>query len=147
MAVTVKKVTLWRVETANRPGTLAETLKPLTEAGTNLSVVMGYAFPGHPERAAIEVYPVTGRKAITAARSAGLSASDVPCLLVEGDNRAGLGHAIASRLAEAGINLSFLVAQVVGRRFSAVFGFESAADATQASRLIRAAAVSARRRR
>ncbi|MGH2669630.1 MAG: HepT-like ribonuclease domain-containing protein, partial [bacterium] len=36
--------------------------------------------------------------------AAGLAASEIPCLLVEGDNRPGLGYAIAARLAEAGID-------------------------------------------
>ena len=39
---------------------------------------------------------------------------------------------MARALADAGINLVFLVAQVVGRRYSAVFGFESAVDADRA---------------
>jgi hypothetical protein len=33
----------------------------------------------------------------------------------------------------------FLVAQVIGRRYSAVFGFESAADADRASGLLKKA--------
>jgi hypothetical protein len=43
-------------------------------------------------------------------------------------------------IAEAGINLSFMVAQVAGRRYSAVFGFESEADAARATALIKKAA-------
>jgi hypothetical protein len=35
---------------------------------------------------------------------------------VEGDNKPGLGHAIAQAIADAKINLNFLVAQVIGRR-------------------------------
>jgi hypothetical protein len=44
--------------------------------------------------------------------------------VVEGDNRPGLGHAIAKAIGDAGINISFVMAQVVGRRYSAVFGLE-----------------------
>jgi len=36
--------------------------------------------------------------------------------------------------------MSFMVAQVVGRRFSAVFGFENEADAGKAATLIKKAA-------
>jgi hypothetical protein len=40
-------------------------------------------------------------------------------------------------MAEAGINLDFLVAQVIGRKYSAVIGFENDADAIKASALIK----------
>ena len=145
MAVKVKNVTLWRRDVENRPGALAETLSPLARAGVSLQVVMGYRYPGDEGRAAIEVYPVTGKKATAAAQHAGLSASAIPTLFVEGDDRPGLGHAIARSLADAGINLSFLVAQVIGRRYSAVVGFESETDAKRAAGLIKKIKVAGKR--
>ena len=63
----------------------------------------------------------------------GLSASTIPTLIVEGDNRAGLGYAIAQAINEAGINLAFVLAQVVGRRCSAVLGFVTESDASRAA--------------
>jgi ACT domain-containing protein len=45
MAVTVKKAILWRKEIDNRPGMLANTLEPLSEAGADLQVVMAYRYP------------------------------------------------------------------------------------------------------
>jgi predicted amino acid-binding ACT domain protein len=102
-----------------------------------LQVVMGYRHPGDESKAAIEVCPVTGKKSLTAARAAGLAASSIPTLLVEGDNQPGLGSAISQAIAEAGINLSFLVAQVVGTRFSAVIGFEDEEASRKASSLIK----------
>jgi hypothetical protein len=137
MPVTVKKIVLWRGEVANTPGILAAALEPLAGAGANLQVVMGYRYPGDPGKAAIELYPVSGKKSVAAAQSAGLQASSIPTLLVEGDNKPGLGAAIARAAADAGINLSFLVAQVIGRKYSAVIGFESEADAKKASTLIK----------
>ena len=140
MPVKVKKITLWRKELENRAGTLSETLEPLAGAGADLQVVMGYCYPGDRTRAAVEVFPVANKKATTAAQSAGLATSGIPALHVEGDNRAGVGHAITRALADAGVNLDFLVAHVIGRKFSAVFGFESEADATKAASLIKKAA-------
>jgi hypothetical protein len=67
---------------------------------------MGYRYPGNEKKAAIEVFPVTGKKNIAAAGAAGLSESSIPTLRVEGDNAPGLGHVIAEALADAGINLS-----------------------------------------
>lgn len=140
MATTVKRITLWRREVPNQPGQLAATLVPLAQAGANLDVVMGYRFPGNESRAAIEVYPVTGRKATAAAQSVGLADSGIPTLLVQGANRAGLGASWAQALADAGINVAFLVAQVMGRTYSAVIGFDNDADAKRAATLLKRAA-------
>jgi hypothetical protein len=93
----------------------------------------------------VELYPITGKKAQAAARAAGLSDSGIPTLLVEGDDRPGTGSAIAGAIAEAGINLAFFVAQVVGRRYAAVIGFDSEADAKKAVPLIRRAKPAAKR--
>jgi hypothetical protein len=137
MAVQVKRITLWRRDVENRPGALAGTLSPLAEGGVDLQVLMGYRDPSVPGRAVLELYPVSGRKAAVAAQQAGLAASSIPTLLVEGDNRAGLGHALARAMADARINIAFLVAQVVGKRYSAVIGFENDGEAKRAAVLIK----------
>jgi hypothetical protein len=100
---------------------------------------MGYHYPGNQAKAAVELYPVVGKKLVTAAGTAGFKASGIPTLLVEGDNQPGLGHTIAQAIADANINLDFLVAQVIGRRYSAVIGFESAEDAKKVATLIKKA--------
>jgi hypothetical protein len=140
MPLSVKKIVLWRKEVDNKAGILANALAPLANAGADIHVVMAYRFPGKESNAAIELYPVTGKKSVTAAKEVGFAASAIPALLVEGDNRAGLGYATAQAIAGAGISLDFLVAQVVGRKYSAVFGFESDADATKCAAIIRKAA-------
>jgi hypothetical protein len=145
MAVTVKKAILWRREVDNQPGMLANTLQPLSEAGADLQVVMAYGYPGGENRAAIELYPVSGKKSVAAAQAAGLAPSSISTLLVEGDNRPGLGHAIAKAIGDAGINMSFVMAQVAGRRYSALFGFENEADASKAATLIKRATARGRR--
>lgn len=144
MAIIVKKTALWRKELENQPGTLATALQPLAETGTDLQLVMLYRFPG-THRGAIEMHPIAGRKATRIARAAGLSPSSIPVLLVEGDNRAGLGYAVAKAVGESGISVSFLMAQVVGRKYAAVFGFQNDADATKAAALIKKAAALRRR--
>jgi hypothetical protein len=145
MAVTVKRIMLWRKEVDNRAGILANALAPLANVGTDIHVVMAYRFPGQESKAAIELYPVTGKKSAAAAGEAGFSASDIPALLVEGDNRAGLGYATAQAIADAGINMDFVVAQVIGRKYSAVFGFESDVDATKCAAIIRKAIAAKKR--
>ena len=140
MALTVKRITLWRREVENQPGVLARTLEPLAAAGVDLRLVMGYRFPEATTRAAIELYPVTGRKAVAAAEQAGLSEFGLACLFVEGDNRSGLGAAMGRALADAGVNIVFLVSQVIGRRFTAIFGFDDEQLAATAAKAIKAAA-------
>ncbi len=122
MAITVKTISLHRTETDDRPGLLADTLAPLATAGNDLRIVMGYKAAGQPGRAVLELFPVKGKKAAAAAAGAGLVASGIPTLLVEGDDRSGLGHDLARAVADAGVDVHFLVAQVVGRKFSAVVG-------------------------
>lgn len=140
MALTVKVITLWRRELPNRAGALAEVLDPLARAGVDLQLAMGYRYPGNEQQAAVELAPVKGRKAESAARAAGLAPSEIPTLFVQGDNRPGVGSAISRSLADAGISMAFLVAQVIGRQFTMVVGFESDSDARNAAGLIRKAA-------
>ncbi len=106
---------------------------------------MGYREPGEAQ-AVVELYPVATKKVAAALMGKGLRPAGIPSLLVSGDNRPGLGHAMARALGEAGLNLSFLVAQTAGRKFSAVFGFATEADATRAVTLIKKAAAAKKRR-
>ncbi len=145
MAITVKKAALWGTEVDNRPGALATALEPLAQAGADLLVMMAYRYPG-TDKGAVELHPISGRKPIAAAETAGLTRSSIPVLLVEGDNRPGLGHALAKAIGDAGVNMSFVMAQVISRRYAAVFGFESEADAAKAATLIKKAAAPAHKR-
>jgi hypothetical protein len=136
----VKRISLWRKEDENKTGLRAQTLEPLVKVGADLGVVMAYRFPGNDAKAAIEIYPVSGKRVTAAATGAGLSASAIPTLLVEGDNKPDLAHKIEQTIAEAGFDLSFFVAQAIGRRYSAVIGFAIDADAKRVATLIRKAA-------
>ena len=139
MAVSVKAITLWRREIDNRPGMLAQVLEPLAGSAADLQVVMVYRYPGDEARGAVELFPVSGKKATTAARAAGLTPADIPALLVEGSNRPGLGFDATHAIAGAGINLAFLVAQVIGSKVSAVYGFDSEVDRSKALTLLKKA--------
>jgi len=139
MPVTVKSVTIWRKEVENKPGELAAALGPLAKAGANLKVLMGYRLPGEEGKAAIEVYPLSGVKATRAAAEAGLVQSAIPALYVEGDDKPGLAAAQAEAIAAAGINITFVMMQAVGRKYSAVWGFETEEAARKAAALIKKA--------
>lgn len=139
MALTVKVITIWRQQVEDSPGRLAAALVPFAAAGVDLQVVMGYHELGHGIRGVLEFYPVTGARMEKSAQAAGLKPARTPSLLVAGDNRAGLLHALAQALADEGLNLGFLVAHVIGRRFSAVMGFADGTDLKQAAAVLRKA--------
>jgi hypothetical protein len=61
---------------------------------------------------------------------------------VEGNNKPGLGYAVARTVGAGEINIAFFMAQVIGRRFAAVIGFETDDDAKKAAPLIKKAAKS-----
>lgn len=137
MAVTVKEIVLWRREIDNRPGMLSQVLDPLADSRVDLKVLMAYRYTGNDAKGAVELYPIAGKKAAAAARAAGLTPADIPAILVEGANRPGIGYATTRAIADAGINLAFLIGQVVGSKFSAVYGFDNESDRRRAVSLLK----------
>ncbi|MCA1559460.1 MAG: hypothetical protein LC753_05635 [Acidobacteria bacterium] len=111
---------------------LSQVLEPLAGSAADLQVVMAYRYPGDETRGAVELFPVSGKKVTAAAQAAGLSPAGIPALLIEGPNQAGVGFDTTKAIAAAGINLAFLVAQVIGSKFSSVYGFDSEADRQKA---------------
>jgi hypothetical protein len=145
MALSVRKVTLWRRDLDNRPGALALVLEPLAAAGADLQVAMGYRIPGQESRAVVELAPVTGRRASAAAEAAGLSPSPIPTVVVQGDDAPSIGVRQSRALGAAGVNIAFLIAQSLDGRYSAVFGFETQADADRAVTILKKATPALRR--
>ena len=137
MAVTVKKIVIWRKDIAHRPGELARALEPLAAAGANLQVIMGYA---EGDRGIVEIGPLAGKKITDAATRAGFVASSKPTLVIEGDDKPGLGARIASAIAAKNVSISFDVTQVIGKKFSSVYGFHTSDDANAATAAIKKAA-------
>jgi hypothetical protein len=138
MASKIKSLKVWRAEVDNKPGALAKLLEPLT--GEDLEMVVGYHFRGEQQVAAVDLAPLSGRKAQAAAKAAGFKPVDAPMVAVQGANRRGVGFAITEALGAAGINIEWLTAQTAGKKFAAVFGFHDADDAKRATRIIKKAA-------
>ncbi len=67
MAITLKKSRFWLKAVDDKPAALSDTLALLAQARTDLQAVMGYRYPGDQGKAAIELHPVSGKKAIEAA--------------------------------------------------------------------------------
>jgi hypothetical protein len=136
MGVSVKNIAIWRSEIPHQPGQLAAALRPLKEAGANLQVIMAYA---EGPRGIVEIGPIAGKKVTEAARSTGFAPTSKPTLLVIGDDKPGLGYKIATAIADRGINISFDVTQVIGKKYSSVYGFSSEEDARAAASAIKKA--------
>src|SRR6267143_902646 len=124
LTLSVKQVKLWVFYGGDRKGLLADALEPLAAAGVHLQIVMAYRVP----------------TAEAGARRIGFVQSDTPCLLVEGDDRRGLGARISRAISDAKVSMAFLMAQVVGKKFSAAIGFASDEDAATAVKAIQAIA-------
>jgi hypothetical protein len=93
---------------------------------------MAYRRPGDGGKAAVEVCPIASKNAATAGCAAGLAAADIPALMIVDDNTPGMAYCVSRAIAAADINLAFFMAQTIGRKFSAVVGFETVDDAEKA---------------
>jgi hypothetical protein len=140
MAYTIRKVDVWAGEVADRPGGLAATTAALSGAGANLEFLIARRAADKPGTGVVFVTPIRGAKQKSAAQGAGLATTDsLRSVRVEGPDRAGLGAKMTQALADAGINLRGVSAASVGRRAVSYFGFDSAADADTAVRVLRKA--------
>ena len=122
---------MWRTEVENRPGEMARALRAL--AKQDLDIVIGY------NGAVIDIAPVVGKAPATAAKSVGFKPLPTPMIRVEGKNRPGVAFDCARALGDAGISMDSLVVQVAGKKYQALFGFASDADAKKAANVIRKA--------
>src|SRR2546430_14391051 len=106
MPLTVKRITLWRADVQNEPGVLSRILEPLAAAGADLQVVMGYRFPTTPERSAVELYPVSGRRTTGAAGGGGVSPAGSPGVPAwGGDPRRPVGRGVGGGGGRGGAHL------------------------------------------
>jgi hypothetical protein len=150
MSFTVTKVDIWSCKIEDKPGGLANVLTALGNANASLDCVIARRDPAKGGTGDVFITPIKGPAARKAAQSSSLSpAKNLGTLKVEGDDAPGLGGRMATAIAEAGINLRGVSAAVIGRKFVAYFGFDSAADATKAAKVLKplASAKSAKAKR
>jgi hypothetical protein len=137
MSFQIHRLQVWSAEIPDRPGAAAAKLERLSRAGANLEFVITRPHPGKPETSLIFLAPVEGPEQAEAAGEAGLApARDVAMLCVEGENRAGIGYEMMSRLAVAGINLRGISISSLGTRFAAYLAFDNADTATLALQVL-----------
>jgi hypothetical protein len=120
MADLIRIVPYFKVQIADKPGTLAGALGLLREAGGNLLAV--HAFP-RSRRTQVDVVSEdpTSFKAIAKAHKLKVQGPKM-CLLVEGDDRPGAMADLTDRLGSAKINMTAVTGLCAGQgRFGAIF--------------------------
>jgi hypothetical protein len=137
MRLNIHKVQVWSVEVPDRPGAAAAKLEVLARAGIDLEFIFTRPHPRVSDLGVLFVAPIDGPEQTEAARAVGLApATDVAMLVVEGDNRVGIGYELMSQLAVAGVNLRGLSISSLGNRFAAYLAFDNADSANQALRVL-----------
>ncbi len=119
MADVIRTAQYFKVQIADKPGTLAGMLAPLREAGVNLLAV--HAFP-RSRRTQVDVVPedVSAFKNVAKAHKIKIQGPKM-CLLVEGDDRPGALGDLTDRLRLAKINMIAVTGLVAGQgRFGAI---------------------------
>ena len=138
MAMNVARVDVWAASLKDRPGSLAEKLQPLADAGANLAFVIARREHAKAGTGVVFLTPLAGAKQSAAARKAGFrKTKSLHSVRVEAPDRAGLGAKITGAIAAAGINLRGLSAASIGKKCMVYFAFDAAADAGKVARLLK----------
>ena len=119
MADVIRTAQYFKVQIGDKPGTLADVLAPLRDAGVNLLAV--HAFP-RSRRTQVDVVPEdpTAFKAIVKAHKLKVQGPKT-CLLVDGDDRPGALADLTDRLRLAKINIISVTGLCAGQgRFGAI---------------------------
>lgn len=137
MTLAIRRIQVWSGEISDRPGAAAAKLEQLARAGADLEFVFTRPHRSKAETSVLFIAPIQGTDQVGAARAVGLGpALDVTMLCVEGDNRAGIGYDLMSRLAVAGINLRGVSISSMHGRFCAYLAFDNADIATLALQVL-----------
>ena len=140
MDLLVNRVDVWTASIADKPGGLSKTLKGVYEAGADLDFVVARRAPDKSGTGAVFITPIRGDREIEAASTLGFNlTSSVDSVRVEGDNVPGAAVNIADLIANADINIRGFSAAVIGPRYIAYIGFDNAADADRAAKILQEA--------
>ena len=140
MELIVERVEVWVTTIDDQPGSLANILSALREAGADLNFIIARRAPEEPGQAVVLVTPLQGDAELEAAATLGFKlTTSVHAVRVEGENRPGIAAELTSLLAAAGINLRGFSAAVLGTLFVLYIGFDSTEDAAQAASILQQA--------
>ena len=137
MAIQITKVDVWAGEIQDQPGSTADVLQALAEAGAEIECVIARRQAEKPGTGVIFVSPIKGKKAQAAARAAGLSSSpNLATLRIEAPYRPDAGAKVGRAIEAAGINVRGVTGVKVGKNLVAYIGFDSDDDAKKAMKAL-----------
>ena len=133
MELIAERVDVWAARIEDQPGSLANILTGLREAGADLNFILARREPDSPGQSVVYITPLTGDAELEAAAILGFNlTARVHSVRVEGQNQPGIAAQLAAQLAAAGLNLRGFSAAVLGTRFILYIGLDSAGDAAKA---------------
>jgi len=132
----IRKVDYFKAQVPDRAGEGARILSALRDEGINLLFFTG--FP-RGRKAQLDIIPEDSPAFRKAVKKAGLAVERKPAFLIQGEDRPGVIAGVASKLAEAGINITAIDAVAAGGgRFGAVLWVKPA-DVRKAAKALGAA--------
>jgi prephenate dehydratase len=132
----IRKVDYFKAQVPDRAGEGARILSALRDEGINLLFFTG--FP-RGRKAQLDFIPEDSPAFRKAVKKAGLAVERKPAFLIQGEDRPGVIAGVASKLAEAGINITAIDAVAAGGgRFGAVLWVKPA-DVRKAAKALGAA--------
>ena len=133
MDTIVERVDVWSASIADKTGGLSWLLNGMCEAGADFNFIIARRTPENPGSGVVFVTPIIGDREVKAASTLGFSLTNsVDALCLEAENKPGAAARLTAMIADAGINVRGLSAAVIGTRFIAYIGFDSAKDAETA---------------
>lgn len=140
MELITERVEVWAAGIEDKPGSLANVLTGLREAGADLNFILARREPDQASKSVVYVTPLNGDAELEAAATLGFNVTTrVHSIRVEGENQSGIAAALALKLAAAGINLRGFSAAVLGSRFVLYVGLDSDEDAAKAMTVLKQA--------
>lgn len=140
MELITERVEVWAAGIEDKPGSLANVLTGLREAGADLNFILARREPDQSGKSVVYVTPLNGDAELEAAATLGFNVTTrVHSIRVEGENQSGIAAALALKLAAAGINLRGFSAAVLGSRFVLYVGLDSDKDAAKAMTVLKQA--------
>jgi hypothetical protein len=125
----VEREDVWAASVDDRAGALAAMLSALSEAGADLDFVIVRRAPEKPGTGVVFVTPLRGDREVQAAAAVGFQVtSSLRSVRVEGPNEPGVAARLSKVIGDAGISMRGFSAAVLGTRFVAHIGVDSAED-------------------
>ena len=136
----VERVSVWSASLTDNPGSLANKLSCLDEAGVDLDFIIARRAPEKPGSGVVFISPLKGDREVRAASTLGFAiSSSIAALRVEGDNEPGAAARLTDLIADSEINMRGFSGAVMGNRYVAYIGFDSPEDANRAAGVIQEA--------